>query len=106
MGIDAKTSCDSVLDEISLYESRVTAGRCGQQICARCGEEPRFRRHELRYRQLRVIVNSTVLVRQLLIARWRCPACRYVFTDYPSFRPSVQALRQPKSCSVSSAVSR
>ena len=54
----------------------------------------KFKRHELRRRQLRVIVEDVVQVMRIVIARWRCQECRYVFTDFPDFRTSLPALCQ------------
>ncbi len=48
-----------------------------------------FAPHELRRRGLRLIVAHTVLCVTIWLARWQCRSCRYVFTDYPPFRPPV-----------------
>ena len=69
------------------------AGHCGQRICARC-QATDFKRHELRPRQLRVIVDEIIQILKIVVARWRCQSCRYLFTDYPDFRTPLQALRQ------------
>ena len=91
--IDSTAPPHSVIDSIDAYEAAVRAGHCGQETCARC-ESGRFARHELRRRKLRVIVDGTVRILSLVIARWRCCHCRYVFTDYPDFRTPLQAIRQ------------
>lgn len=62
---------------------------CYREFCARCDKGGRFAPHELRRRGLRLVVAQTVLCVTIWLARWRCRNCRYVFTDYPSFRPPV-----------------
>ena len=86
-------SNNSILDVISAWQAAVLTGYCGQRSCMRC-QGTKFKRHELRRRQLRVIVEDVVQVMRIVIARWRCQGCRYVFTDYPDFRTPLPALRQ------------
>lgn len=85
MDIGSTKSGSSILDAISTWEVTIGAARCGQRICARC-QGTQFKRHELRRRQLRVIVANVVQVLSIVVARWRCQSCRRVFTDYPDFR--------------------
>ena len=62
---------------------------CYRDGCARCGKPGRFAPHELRRRGLRLIVDYAVLCVVVWLARWRCPNCGYVFTDYPDFRTTL-----------------
>jgi len=62
---------------------------CYRQLCSRCGKGDRFAPHELRRRGLRLLMEHTVLCVIIWLARWRCRNCRYIFTDYPSFRTSL-----------------
>jgi len=64
-----------------------------REFCARCQAVGPFMAHDLRERGLRVVANRMVLCLTVWLARWRCRKCRYVFTDYPDFRTSLQALR-------------
>ena len=62
---------------------------CGQEHCPRCGAargaEPFFRRHAVRDRSLRVIIERLAYRIEVRLIRWRCPLCRRTFTDYPPF---------------------
>jgi len=60
-----------------------------REMCGRCGHRGGFKRHDLRPRGLRLIVEHTVLCMTIWLARWRCWKCRHVFTDYPDFRTSL-----------------
>ena len=62
--------------------------------CMRCQATGGFTRHELRRRQVRVIVDLTVQVCAIVVARWRCSRCRYVFTDLPDFHPALPQVCQ------------
>lgn len=83
-----------VLERIAQSQKEVLAGHCSRESCARCSARGPFARHELRRRKLRVIVDTVVQVLSIVIARYRCGNCRYVFTDYPDFRTPLQAIRQ------------
>ena len=62
---------------------------CYRELCSRCGQPGPFAPYELRRRGLRLVVEHTVLVVSIWLARWRCRKCRHVFTDYPDFRTSL-----------------
>ena len=62
---------------------------CYRKLCGRCKEPGPFKPHELRRRGLRLLVEHTVLCMTIWLARWRCRKCRYIFTDYPSFRTAL-----------------
>jgi hypothetical protein len=47
----------------------------------------------VRSRGLRTIVEHTVLLLTVWIARWQCRKCRHVFADYPDFRTPLQTVR-------------
>ena len=72
---------------------RVGANRtCYVELCARCKAKDDFAPHDVRRRGLRIVLETSVLVVVVWLARWRCRKCRYVFTDYPDFRTPVQAI--------------
>jgi len=56
-----------------------------RKFCARCDAPGPFAPHDARRRGLRAIVEQSVVVLTLWIARWRCRKCRHVFTDTPPF---------------------
>jgi hypothetical protein len=62
--------------------------------CMRCHATGGFKRHELRRRQVRVIVDLTVQVCVIVVARWRCSRCRCVFTDLPDFHFALPKVRE------------
>ena len=60
--------------------------RCSTRICPRCHQKPAFfKRHDVRQRQLRVIVGRFIESVLLLLIRMKCPRCGKTFTDYPPF---------------------
>jgi hypothetical protein len=65
---------------------------CYGEFCARCEAIGPFSPHDVRRRGLRIVFEDAVLLMTVWLARWRCRACRYVFTDYPDFRTPVQAI--------------
>jgi len=62
--------------------------------CGRCEANGGFTRHDLRRRLVRVIVDRTVQVVRIVVARWRCSRCGHVFTDLPDFPGATSAVRQ------------
>ena len=71
--------------------------RCYRDSCARCDTVAPFSPHDVRSRGLRVVVDHpvrSVLCLTVWLARWECPNCGLVFTDYPDFRTPLQALRR------------
>ena len=56
-----------------------------RERCSRCDATSGFTRHEVRRRLLRLIVDLTVQVHVIVVARWKCSRCQHVFTDFPSF---------------------
>jgi hypothetical protein len=60
--------------------------RCALEICPRCQQKPPFfKRHDVRQRKLRIIVERLILSVLLLLVRRKCPQCGKTFTDYPPF---------------------
>jgi len=63
--------------------------------CKSCRANGTYRRKDFRRRGLRYLdvcqeTQQPVVVRQLIVlVRWQCQACKFVFTDYPDFRPSL-----------------
>jgi hypothetical protein len=51
---------------------------------------------------VRVIVDLTVQVCSIVVARWRCSRCACVFTDLPDFPVALPALRQPQPAALGS----
>lgn len=58
---------------------------CNRSDCARCQMPGPFAPHDVRQRGLRLIIHHQVRCIFILLARWRCRKCRFVFTDNPSF---------------------
>ena len=64
-------------------------------MCKACQACHTMRRKDLRRRGLSYLMplgltNMVfVVTRYLILVRWRCKACRFTFTDYPDFRPTV-----------------
>jgi hypothetical protein len=83
----------SVLESIELHRRRVSAGWRYRECCNRCESSSGFTKHEARRRQVRVLVGLTVQIVKIAILRWRCVACRCVFTDWPDFPASLPAVR-------------
>lgn len=62
------------------------------KACLACHSVRRkdFRRRVLRYLKSCRLTNMLVVVAQpLILVRWQCKVCKFTFTDYPDFRPSV-----------------
>ena len=79
---------ESIIAEIESHAKEVKAGRGekGISCCQRCfGKAEKFRQHDWRRRQLRVIVGSFVRVITTLLQRLTCPLCKKTFTVYPRF---------------------
>lgn len=87
-GIDQTTRATEVQVEQhnQSVRRRGSERACYRKCCARCHSPAPFAPHEVRPRGLRVIVNRTVIVLTVWLARWRCRKCRHQFTDYPDFR--------------------
>ena len=75
----------SVVDAIQRHEDRVFHGAPYADRCIRCEQNSGFSCHERRKRTVRVIVDATVQVFHIVLARLRCLHCRRVFVDYPDF---------------------
>ena len=86
----------SVSEALDRHQQAVDAKRRYRNRCSRCEANGGFTRHELRRRKVRVIVDLTVQVSSIVIARWKCSLCGYVFTDLPGFPAALSALRQHK----------
>ena len=88
--LPAPTTVAEVEEHNRVVRQRSDVRVCYRESCGRCrkGKRP-FAPYELRRRGLRLIVAHTVLCVTIWLARWRCRNCRYVFTDYPPFRPPV-----------------
>ena len=93
-----EVSIDGLRQRIKEHNGRVRRiGRnraCYRSGCANCGEKD-FAPHDLGRRPLRWMEGNEVVSELIWLARWRCRNCRRSFTDYPDFRPAVQALRRP-----------
>lgn len=59
---------------------------CYRKVCGGCGEKGPFAPHDVRDRELRVIVANEVHRCRVWLARWHCPHCAKRFTDFPFFR--------------------
>jgi hypothetical protein len=92
--IALSTTASSVLLALDEHRQAVCEGRRYRNRCGRCEANGGFTRHELRRRQVRVIVDLTVQVCSIVVARWRCSRCGLVFTDLPDFPVALSALRQ------------
>ncbi len=63
--------------------------------CKACHATDSYRRKDIRRRNLRFISNcvttlQTVVMHQpILLVRWQCKKCKFTFTDYPDFRPTL-----------------
>lgn len=84
----------SVAEALNQHRRAVAKGTRYRNRCGRCEANGGFTRHDLRRRQVRVIVDRTVQVCSIVVARWRCSRCRHVFTDLPDFPVALSALRQ------------
>jgi hypothetical protein len=87
-------TASSVLQVLEQHQQAVRQGRRYYNCCSRCEATGGFTRHELRRRKVRVIVDLTVEVCSIVVARWRCSRCECVFTDLPDFPAALSALRQ------------
>ncbi len=72
-----------VLAALDRHQEAISKGVCYRKRCVRYIATGGFTRHELRRRQVRVIVNLIVEVHRIVIARWRCSQCGLLFTDLP-----------------------
>ena len=88
-----RLALSSVLEAIELHRLRVSRGLRYSERCTRCESSIGFTKHEARRRQVRVLVDLTVQIVKITILRWRCVACRRVFTDLPDFPASLPAVR-------------
>ena len=61
------------------------ARKCSRSDCARCQVPGPFAPHDVRQRGLRLVIQQQVHCIFILLARWRCRKCRFVFTDHPTF---------------------
>ena len=59
---------------------------CYQNVCTACRKSGPFAPHQVRARNLRYIVQNTVVCARIWLARWKCRNCGKTFTDYPFFR--------------------
>lgn len=75
----------SALTSLEEHREAVSKGVRYRERCSRCDATSGFTRHEVRRRLLRLIVDLTVQVHVIVVARWKCARCRHVFTDFPSF---------------------
>jgi hypothetical protein len=75
----------SVLEAVEQHQKAVSCGRRYRNQCRRCEANGGFVRHELRRRQVRLIVLLTVQVLWIVVARWKCSRCGHRFTDLPDF---------------------
>jgi hypothetical protein len=94
-GIDQPTrGTEAQVQQHNRFVQRRGAERtCYRKFCARCESPGPFAPHDVRSRGLRTIVEHTVLLLTVWIARWQCRKCRHVFTDYPDFRTPLQTVR-------------
>ena len=83
-----------VLEALNQHRQAVSKGTRYRNRCGRCEANGGFTRHELRRRGVRVIVDLTVQVCSIVVARWRCSRCGHVFTDLPDFPAALPAVRQ------------
>ena len=86
-----------VLAALDRHQEAISKGVCYRKRCVRYNATGGFTRHELRRRQVRVIVNLIVEVHRIVIARWRCSQCGLLFTDLPVTawyaRPTATSIR-------------
>jgi hypothetical protein len=87
----------SILAALDRHQQAVSDRVRYRNCCGRCQANGGFKRHELRRRQVRVIVDLTVQVHGIVVARWRCSHCGLVFTDLPDFPAALPTLRQHQS---------
>jgi len=78
-------STSSILAAIHEHNEAVGKGVRYRNWCKRCEATSDFKCHELRRRGIRVIVDRTVQVLSMIVARWTCSRCRQRFTDLPDF---------------------
>lgn len=63
--------------------------------CKACQACHTVRRKDLRRRGLRYLTPCSltdmllVATQCLILVRWQCKVCKFTFTDYPDFRPSI-----------------
>lgn len=78
----------STEEKIKAHRAAMLAGtiECESKDCPVCGDIPdRFKLHERRKRQFRVIIGVWVRILLTFLPRWKCPLCDHTFTEYPSF---------------------
>ena len=81
---------------IERHQHAISHNERYRKRCLRCDATQGFAKHELRRRKVRVIVALTVQVVSVVVIRWKCTRCRYVFTDLPDFRTPLPTLCQPE----------
>ena len=84
----------SLESQISIHNRNVTnltpPPTC--KACQACHTMRRkdFRRRGLSYLMPLGLTNMVLVVTgDLILVRWRCKVCKFTFTDYPDFRPSL-----------------
>ena len=82
----------SILAALEQHQQAVSDRVRYRNRCGRCEANSGFTRHELRRRQVRLIVDFTVQVFSIVVIRWRCSRCGLVFTDLPDFPVALPAL--------------
>jgi transposase-like protein len=48
-----------------------------------------LRRRNLRFLSAGVANLLVVMSRSVVLVRWQCTSCKFTFTDYPDFRPTL-----------------
>jgi len=93
-GIGLRAIASSVLEALNQHRQAIAKRVRYRNRCGRCEANGGFTRHDLRRRWVRVIVDRTVQVYRIVVARWRCSRCGHVFTDLPDFPAALPAIRQ------------
>ena len=93
-GIGLRAIVSSVLEALNQHRQTIAKRARYRNRCGRCEANGGFTRHDLRQRRVRVIVDRTVQVCRIVVARWRCSRCGHVFTDLPDFPAALSAVRQ------------
>ena len=84
-----------VKEQIADHEALINSGKCSKSACPACQSTAGFARKDIRRRKLRffdvhqITAQLVVAVVSIRLARFRCLACEYVFSDYPDFRTPV-----------------
>jgi transposase-like protein len=76
------------IKEIETYSDAVRRNQiaCTEPFCDYCGElSENFKRHDVRPRKFRIIVDLLVVVVVCWVMRFKCPGCGITFTQQPLF---------------------